>query len=218
MNPYEILRVSPNATDHQIKTAYRARSKETHPDGGGNGDDFAQVATAYHILKDPEARKKFDETGSVDETSPMTVRQTMIQIMAAIFNGALETEASRGTSLEHFDLMAGMRHAIDENVEQAQKNCAKFRKAVADRRVLLKRITRKDDGENLFAEMIRNQLQQMEPLLKNAELQLLAINMAADEIRHYKSEVELIQAVQMMRWGGAYSNSASNASGGVFSW
>ena len=35
------------------------------------------------------------------------------------------------------------------------------------------------------------------------------MQMAADELLHYKNEVDLIQAVQMMQWGGSFTNSST---------
>lgn len=45
---FEVLRVNRNATDEQIKVAYRNRAKETHPDAkGGSNSLFQEVQEAY---------------------------------------------------------------------------------------------------------------------------------------------------------------------------
>lgn len=211
MSPYEILGLEPTATDHQIKVAYRRRAKETHPDGkpGSDGTEFAAVSKAYAILMDPEARKRFDETGSVDDVAPLTVRQHMITSIVALFNAALNAEAQRNTSLQHFDLMEAMRQNMRHNLEEGRKKLNGFRKSLADRQVLLKRITRKDDGENLFADIIKQQLPELERIRAQADMEVRAMEMAMDELGHYKSEVELIQAMQMMQFGGMFSNQSS---------
>lgn len=217
MNPYETLGLAPAATDHQIKVAYRKMAKATHPDGHPDmdGTEFAAVAKAYAILMDPVARKRFDETGSIDDVAPLTVRQHMIQSIVMLFNNALASEAQRGTSLQHFDLMDAMRQNMRVNLEQSRAKLNMFRKSVADRQVLLKRISRKDDGENLFADIIKQQLPELERLRTAADMDVRAMEMAMDELGHYKSEVELIQAVQMMQFGGAFTSTSS--AGGVFS-
>ena len=214
MNPYETLGLAPAATDHQIKVAYRKLAKATHPDGHPDmdGTQFADVAKAYAILMDPEARKRFDETGSVDDVAPLTVRQHMITSIVALFNAALAAEAQRGTSLQHFDLMDVMRQNMKANLEKSRQQLNAFRKSVADRQVLLKRISRKDDGENLFADIIKQQLPELERLRTEADMSVRAMEMAMDELGHYKSEVELIQAVQMMQFGGMFSNQTGNSS------
>ena len=64
---YKILGVDRNATQDEIKQAYRKLAKKYHPDL--NKDDpsaegkFQQVNEANEVLSDPEKRKKYDEYG-----------------------------------------------------------------------------------------------------------------------------------------------------------
>ncbi len=44
---YEILNVRPQATEQEIKNAYKALSKVHHPDNGGDKDDFIRLKDAY---------------------------------------------------------------------------------------------------------------------------------------------------------------------------
>lgn len=64
-NYYEILGVNKNATQEEIKQAYRKLSKKYHPDVNKGNDQaekiFIQIQDAYKVLKDPEARKAYDE-------------------------------------------------------------------------------------------------------------------------------------------------------------
>jgi len=65
---YKILGVSKNATQDEIKSAFRKLAKEYHPDVY-KGDKkeaeekFKQIAEAYKILSDPEQRKNYDTFG-----------------------------------------------------------------------------------------------------------------------------------------------------------
>ena len=61
---YEVLGVKTDATDAELKSAYRKLSKQHHPDTkDGDAEKFRKVNDAYEILSCPEARKRYDEYG-----------------------------------------------------------------------------------------------------------------------------------------------------------
>ncbi len=66
---YEILGVARNASEDEIKRAYRKRARTAHPDVGGNEDEFKAVTHAYDILSDPQKRARFDRFGDDGTTA-----------------------------------------------------------------------------------------------------------------------------------------------------
>lgn len=60
---YEVLGVSPTATQDEIKTAYRKLALKHHPDKGGDADKFKEINAANEVLSDPEKRKTYDRFG-----------------------------------------------------------------------------------------------------------------------------------------------------------
>jgi len=66
MNLYELLGISRESTQEEIKDAFRKKAILCHPDKGGDPKEFNEVRTAYEILMDNEKRKTYDLTGEAD--------------------------------------------------------------------------------------------------------------------------------------------------------
>lgn len=64
---YSILGVSKNASDQEIKSAYRRLARKHHPDvdkSPGAAEKFKGIGEAYQVLSDPSKRKTYDQFGS----------------------------------------------------------------------------------------------------------------------------------------------------------
>ena len=69
---YEVLGVSKNASQEEIKKAYRHNVKKFHPDVDKDSNAsffFRQVQEAYDVLSDPEKRAYYDRNGNEPESS-----------------------------------------------------------------------------------------------------------------------------------------------------
>lgn len=71
---YAILGVSKSANQSEIKSAYRRKARETHPDKNRekNAEDaneqFREIVYAFEVLSDHEARRNYDENGGVSKS------------------------------------------------------------------------------------------------------------------------------------------------------
>ena len=63
---YQILGVPRTATQEEIQRAYRKLARESHPDVNsdpGAEDRFKDASEAYHVLSDPQTRRRYDAFG-----------------------------------------------------------------------------------------------------------------------------------------------------------
>jgi len=57
---YDVLQVSQNASVEAIEKMFRFLATKHHPDAGGDKETFNQIVGAFEVLRDAEARDKYD--------------------------------------------------------------------------------------------------------------------------------------------------------------
>jgi molecular chaperone DnaJ len=97
---YEALGVARDATQDDIKKAFRRLARETHPDS--NPDDptaehrFREVAEAYEVLGDADRRARYDRGGSFDAGDLFSSFGGIDEVLSRFFGGFQFGGAQRG--------------------------------------------------------------------------------------------------------------------------
>lgn len=63
MEYYDLLEVRGDATELDLKKAYRRAAIKNHPDKGGDEEKFKIIGEAYRVLSDSNARADYDRHG-----------------------------------------------------------------------------------------------------------------------------------------------------------
>jgi len=62
-NLYDILEIPKNASDKEIRSAYKKLAQKHHPDKGGNEEKFKKISHAYEILSNKQQKEIYDQFG-----------------------------------------------------------------------------------------------------------------------------------------------------------
>src|SRR6476469_20262 len=136
---YESLGVSKNASQDELKKAYRKLVREVHPDKNP-GDAaaearFKEVQSAYDVLSDPDKRKQYDQLGTTNgRTAPGGTTFDFGDIFGGLFNrgGAQQQQPQRGqrgndveveVRLSFEDALKGVQTTVPVQLELACHTC-----------------------------------------------------------------------------------------------
>lgn len=148
--PYNILEIQDDATDDEIKSAYRSKAKDTHPDKGGGEKDFQEVNEAYLILISPRRRKLYDTTGRSDAKPDVMLNRLAEVFVSVVLNPMY--------SAERMDLFEKMTATIKENLKKIQQERTTTEKHISS----LERVRINIKGEvGFFQTVADNQIQSL---------------------------------------------------------
>lgn len=106
---YDTLGTAKDAPADELKAAYRRKAKKLHPDKpGGNAEAFAQVSRAWLVLRDPERRAKYDETGDEGASIDAAFSQ-MSSMIVQLFSKLMEQ-----VDVDYTDLIGELRRNLKE--------------------------------------------------------------------------------------------------------
>jgi len=195
-DPYDLLGVARTASTASIKAAYRRLVQSAHPDRGGETERFILVVKAFDLLSDPEARRLYDETGAVDEDAVGMFRRDVTRILADMFDAAVETAVATGLDLGKVDFIGQMTTAVRTGLVEAKGGLARSDRDIRALGSLGRRIRRADGAHNIFAERVDAQVAARTAEQAQARRRVLLLETAIVELGNYRSEVELISALE----------------------
>jgi curved DNA-binding protein CbpA len=195
-DPYAVLGVQRLAPAAAIKAAYRSAVQTAHPDRGGDPAAFILIVKAFGLLSDPEARKLYDETGTVDEDGVRNFRRDVAKILADMFDAAVETAVATRLDLGRVDFVRQMTVAVSTGLADARAALAQADRDIKALTALRKRVVRSDGNPNIFAERLDAQIAAKTEEQAGGRRRVLLMETAILELGNYRSEVELISALE----------------------
>jgi DnaJ-class molecular chaperone len=114
---YSVLGVSRDASDVEIKRAFRELARRHHPDVGpaDNGEAFREINEAYAALSDPEARARYDRWGHQDDPGGLSA---VVEAAQDIFNDVFRRRRGKQRGRD-------LRYTLELTFEEAAFGCSK---------------------------------------------------------------------------------------------
>lgn len=154
---YETLGVPRDADAAEIKRAHRRAVNEHHPDKGGDREKFDEVQTAWLVLKDPDARARYDR-GEDPRTGPDNRTAMVTQMAIKAF-----MEAATSGDIEYDDLVRVARRDLEQQADKAALAIEKLAEQKDTWEETLGRITRDESvGPNFLRQAVERQIRDIE--------------------------------------------------------
>ena len=198
MNPYKILGVSVDATDTEIKKAYKKLASRYHPDKKtANQDEFLKCKLARDVLLDKDRRAKFDATGEVDDGAKPVDEVEAKMIM--LFTSMIDEEKCTGNIIEA--AVDNCRGVLASLVNELTINDTALKKLEK----ITGRVKSKCD-ENLFEVVLSDKIERLKFNTKKIEHEYDIVEQILKRLEDYDDETPELLFTSNTGWSN-YTNS-----------
>lgn len=172
---YAVLGVARDASEAEIRRAYRKLASENHPDAGGDHEVMAKLNVAKEILLDPARRRRYD---SGQEDLPQASLEAIAAgNIAGLLASLLDHEGIDEKTTDIIEVMTErMRKGQEKNREKIQKMeieiAVGIPEKIAKTEGMLKRLKlkeRKRDLPDFLLEILRARRRQQEEAIAHLQ-------------------------------------------------
>jgi len=123
MDPYSTLGVSRNASQEEVKKAYKKLAMKHHPDRGGDESKFKQINEAYEQITNPQPQQQqFHSNGPFEFHFGGGAPQDIFeQFFSQGFGNGPFTQQRRGPGRKNKDLRINVNVTLKDTLEKQHK-------------------------------------------------------------------------------------------------
>lgn len=186
-DPYAELGLGRAAAEFQVKEAHRKAAKQHHPDKGGDRDKFERITKAALILRDPEKRRRYDETGEVDDGPSQASQDQMAVISLAdqLLQGAISK-----VDPDHDDVIAMAMVLGDKSIAHNRQLLTQATGERDQLKRLAKRLKHRGEGSDFLTGVMRDKVAKAEQEMRGIEKSIKLHQDAMDLLDSYAWEAD----------------------------
>lgn len=169
MNPYEILDISDEATQEEVRAAYLKLSKKHHPDvNGGDESEFIKIKNAYDVLNDPAQKKIFDDFGLMPGTPEFQIMSDAVVNISRVWDQVII--AIKLDDLPKVNPILMVRETIvgsrNEGMRQVAEIKAALHRLETAKKIMKKQLKKKKKlMPNIFEKFLEDKINQVNQTL-----------------------------------------------------
>lgn len=163
MNLYQILDVAHDATQEEIRDAYRKMRSSAHPDKHGDASMFIRIQKAYDVLSDEKRRMEYDATGNTDAINDSKAQTTLIEMITSTINNLNPDQQNP---------LLIVRSGIIASRAQIQAKIKHYEASIARHEKFCKRIIRKNGKENFLTQSLQHGIELMRKQIAECVMQI----------------------------------------------
>ena len=182
---YDVLGVDDDATAEEIHAAYRKRAKTAHPDVGGSEEEFVELGTALRVLSDPDARKRYDETGATSEDRPDQLHAMAMTNISKYFEQMLAVGET-----DHVDMVDQFKQDTKLSIKKNEQFIAGDLRAIEKIEKLAKRFKAKEGKENVFAKLAEARVESHRRSIEYMQKHIKSLELSIDIVDGHTCEVK----------------------------
>ncbi|KAF8610214.1 hypothetical protein BDV93DRAFT_601261 [Ceratobasidium sp. AG-I] len=174
---YDLLEVAPDASDADLKKAFRKKALRLHPDKGGDPDLFKEVSHAYEVLADGQKRAAYDRFGEAGLSEGGMGGQDHQDLFSQLFGGGggfFGGGGGGGSRSQGPRKGKDLHHRVGASLEDLYKG--KFTKLALTRHVICTKCSGKGGKEGAVRKCggcqgrgVKVMLRQMGPMLQQIQ-------------------------------------------------
>lgn len=193
-NPYKTLDLERTASDVELKAAFKSAAKRTHPDTNGieKEEEFKLVLRAYNVLKNPETRRLFDETGHVAELEETSIRKEMIDTIQASYRNATNECNEKNMRMNQFDFLAYVFRSMKTGLQTCITQIDVIKSNISFLEASLERLEPDQRSDNPFFQQMEESLQNRRVTLFQYTRAALIFELLLSEINKHEDYLEFV--------------------------
>jgi curved DNA-binding protein CbpA len=167
LDPYKVLGLGRNATDEEIRRAYRKASRAHHPDRNPGDEEaaakFLDDNWAFNLLSNPERRKHYDETGEAPDDRDTVLNAEVMGVMSSLLQQLFNEFMGSGDAPERLDLIEILnrrgvhipRQRMREALLQAERELNMYERCLKRFKRKRKKASEERTDDNILNDMVR---------------------------------------------------------------